>query len=171
VCVGMATRFARAARDSARARLQTNQGLATGARPVDRHLQAHPQLSPRGFRPAAVAAHPGRGDISTNIVEGCGAPSNKEFARYLGMSIDSANETEYHLLTSRDLSLIKPDDWRKYTAETIEVRKMVYGYRVKVLSDEQLPGDEARGGTLNDDLTPPPAKAPQRAERKGSAEC
>lgn len=83
------------------------------------------------------------GSISTNIVEGCGAPSNKEFARYLAMSIDSATETEYHLLTSRDLSLIKPNDWKKYTAETIEVRKMVYSYRVKVLSDDPMPDDSS----------------------------
>lgn len=96
------------------------------------------------------------GSISTNIVEGCGAPSNKEFARYLAMSVDSANETEYHLLTSRDLSLIKPNDWKKYTAETIEVRKMVYSYRVKVLSDEAMPSDETSGGTLTDDVDPPP---------------
>ena len=72
------------------------------------------------------------------------------------MSVDSANETEYHLLTSRDLSLIKPNDWKKYTAETIEVRKMVYSYRVKVLSDEAMPSDETPGGTLNDDVDPPP---------------
>ena len=28
--------------------------------------------------------------ISTNIVEGCGASTNKEFARFLGISIKSA---------------------------------------------------------------------------------
>lgn len=82
----------------------------------------------RGYRRAGFAGLRSQltraaGSISTNIVEGCGAPSNKDFARYLAMSIDSANETEYHLLTSRDLSLIKPNDWKKYTAETIEVQR------------------------------------------------
>lgn len=114
----------------------------------------------RGYRRAGFAGLRSQltaaaGSISTNIVEGCGAPSNKEFARYLAMSIDSANETEYHLLTSRDLSLIDPNDWKKYTAETIEVRKMVYSYRLKVLSDD--PSDHrARGATLTDDVDPPP---------------
>src|SRR5690242_16940202 len=44
--------------------------------------------------------------IPTNIVEGCGAVTHREFARFLDISIKSANETEYHLLTSHDLELI-----------------------------------------------------------------
>lgn len=115
----------------------------------------------RGYRRAGFAQLRSQltraaGSISTNIVEGCGAPSNKEFARYLAMSIDSANETEYHLLTSRDLSLIEPNDWEKYTAETIEVRKMVYAYRVKVLSDDPRSDGRPRGGTVTDDPRSPP---------------
>jgi four helix bundle protein len=119
----------------------------------------------RGYRRAGFAQLRSQltragGSISTNIVEGCGAPSNKEFARYLAMSIDSANETEYHLLVSRDLSLINDDDWRKYTAETIEVRKMVYGYREQVLSDEPGADDEHCPRTPKDDLDPPPLPPP-----------
>lgn len=72
--------------------------------------------------------------IAANIVEGCGAATNKEFARFLDVSIKSANETEYHLLSARDFALISPSDWQKYTAETVEIRKMTYGYRNKVLS-------------------------------------
>ena len=49
------------------------------------------------------------------------------------MSIKSANETEGHLLTFRDLVLIRSDIWEKLTNETIEIRKMTYGYRKKVL--------------------------------------
>ena len=75
--------------------------------------------------------------IPTNIVEGCGARTNKDFARFLGISIDSANETEYHLLAAHDLSLIREDDWQKTTSEIIEVRKMIFGYRRKVLSEEE----------------------------------
>src|SRR5689334_21880310 len=71
--------------------------------------------------------------IATNIVEGCGAVTHREFARYLDISIKSSNETEYHLLTSRDLQLISRADWQRYTTETIEVRKMIYVYRVAAL--------------------------------------
>jgi four helix bundle protein len=75
--------------------------------------------------------------MPSTIVEGCGADSNKELARYLNMSIESANETEYHLLEARDYGLIAPDEWQRFTAETIEIRKMTYGYRKKVLETDR----------------------------------
>ena len=77
--------------------------------------------------------------IKDTIAEGCGAATNKEFARFLDMSIKSANETEGHLLSARDLGLFSSDEWQKFTAETIEIRKMVYAYRKKVL---ETPDDE-----------------------------
>ena len=73
--------------------------------------------------------------VGGTIVEGCGAATNKEFARYLDISIKSANETEHHLLSARDHALISPDDWAHHTSETVEVRKMIFGYRSKVLED------------------------------------
>ena len=69
-----------------------------------------------------------------NIVEGCGAPTRKDFARSLDIAIKSLNETEYHLLAARDHGLLPPDSWRQLTAETIEIRKMLCGYRRKLLS-------------------------------------
>ena len=71
--------------------------------------------------------------ISETIVEGCGADSNREFARFLDMAIKSANETEGRLLKARDFGLISYQDWERYTNETIEIRKMTFGYRAKVL--------------------------------------
>ena len=50
--------------------------------------------------------------IKDTIAEGCGA-ANKEFARFLDMSIKSANETEGHLLSARDLDLFSLDEWQK----------------------------------------------------------
>jgi four helix bundle protein len=71
--------------------------------------------------------------VSANIAEGCGAATNKEFARFLDISIKSANETEHHLLSARDLDLVSPDAWQRFTAEIIEIRKMIHGYRKKVI--------------------------------------
>jgi len=75
--------------------------------------------------------------IGDNIVEGCGAATNKEFARFLDMSIKSANETEGHLLKARDLNVMSQDTWQGCTAETVEIRKMTYSYRRKVLSSHR----------------------------------
>ncbi|UXP31630.1 four helix bundle protein [Reichenbachiella agarivorans] len=44
--------------------------------------------------------------IPSNIVEGCGRESDVEFKRYLVVSRGSANELEYFLILSRDLSFI-----------------------------------------------------------------
>ena len=74
--------------------------------------------------------------ISTNIVEGCGAASKKEFGRFLDISIKSANETEHHLLSARDHTLISAEAWSKYATETIEIRKMIYVYRKKMLEGD-----------------------------------
>ncbi len=72
--------------------------------------------------------------IGTNIVEGCGAATPREFARFLDIAIKSANETEHHLLTVRELGLAPYEVWQKHTAETVEIRKMLFGYRRKVLA-------------------------------------
>jgi len=79
--------------------------------------------------------------IAGTIVEGCGAATHKEFARYLDMSIKSANETEYHLQAAFDHGLISRADWLRYTTETVEVRKMIYRYRETILRDEGGPTD------------------------------
>jgi four helix bundle protein len=65
--------------------------------------------------------------VPFNIVEGCGADSNKEFARYLGISIKSTMELE------AVLSLL---DWQRLTRETIEIRRMLWGLRKRVLAGD-----------------------------------
>jgi four helix bundle protein len=75
--------------------------------------------------------------IGDTISEGAGAATTKEFARFLDMSIKSANETEGHLLKARDLDLFSPDEWQTYAAEVIEIRKMTYSYRRTMLANDK----------------------------------
>lgn len=42
--------------------------------------------------------------IPTNISEGCGRESDKEFNQFLNYSLGSASETEYLFILSRDLN-------------------------------------------------------------------
>jgi len=83
--------------------------------------------------------------IGDNIVEGCGASTRKDFARFLDNSIKSANETEGHLLKARDLDLISLREWEQYSANTIEVRKMIFGYCAKVRASDKA-GDGSDHG-------------------------
>src|SRR5690606_27011238 len=44
--------------------------------------------------------------VPTNISEGCGRTSDKEFSHFLNIALGSANETEYLLILSKDLQYI-----------------------------------------------------------------
>jgi four helix bundle protein len=71
--------------------------------------------------------------IPTNIVEGTGQQSGKEFGRFLSISLKSTSELEYHLIVARDLKAISANDFISLSAQTIEVRKMLHGLRSRVV--------------------------------------
>src|SRR5687768_4656059 len=75
--------------------------------------------------------------IPRNIVEGCGASTGKEFARYLDISIKSTSETEYRLQLAKDYRILSPRKWARSTREVIEIRKMIFGLRRVVLARDE----------------------------------
>lgn len=70
--------------------------------------------------------------IATNIVEGCGAASQPEFARFLEISIKSSSELQYQLQLARDYGVLPHALWSDLTAEVSDVRRMLCGLRSKV---------------------------------------
>jgi hypothetical protein len=77
--------------------------------------------------------------VPFNIVEGCGADTNKEFARFLGISFKSTMELEAELQMARDCRVLSQRDWQQLTRETIEIRRMLWGLRKKVLEGQKKP--------------------------------
>ena len=67
--------------------------------------------------------------IPTNIAEGCGRASNKDYAHFLQIAIGSASEVEYELLLAHDLEYINEEVFKKLTLETIAIRKMIIKYQ------------------------------------------
>jgi four helix bundle protein len=65
--------------------------------------------------------------IPTNIVEGAGQRSKREFGRFLRFALNSSSELEYHLIVARDTDAISRSDFEALVAQTIEVRKMLHG--------------------------------------------
>ena len=65
--------------------------------------------------------------IPTNVVEGNGQESPQQFARFVRFSLNSSSELEYHLMAARDVEVMTATDFKSLTAQTIEVRKMLYG--------------------------------------------
>ena len=52
------------------------------------------------------------------------------------MSIKSASETEYHLLSARDRHALTDELWQRLSSEVEEIRRMTYAYRKSLLEGE-----------------------------------
>jgi four helix bundle protein len=105
--------------------------------------------------------------IPTNVVEGTGQRSRRDYARFVRFAVNSASELEYHLMTARDLGTINRADFDSLSSQTIEVRKMLHGLIRTLIKSEQsttksgspaagVPRQEVRTGksrrsTLNPD--------------------
>lgn len=63
--------------------------------------------------------------IPTNIAEGCGHSTEREFARFLQMAMASASELEYHLLLAVDLGVIPRGSYRNLDEGVTEVKRML----------------------------------------------
>jgi len=72
--------------------------------------------------------------IAFNIVEGCVASSQKDFARFLDIAIKSATELEAQLALARDYGVLPQRAWEELTEETVDARRMLFGLRAKVLA-------------------------------------
>jgi len=71
--------------------------------------------------------------IPFNIVEGCGAHTRKDFAKFLDVSIKSSTELEYGLQLARDNGVLSLERWQALSAEVVEIRKMLCAFRRRVL--------------------------------------
>ena len=76
--------------------------------------------------------------IPTNIVEGRRQKTDKQFARFLWIALNSATELEYHLMAARDIGAISREDSDALSRETVEVRRMLYGL-LRTLGDHPDP--------------------------------
>ena len=83
--------------------------------------------------------------IPTNIVEGCGAATRKEFARFIDISIKSTSEVDYQLQLARDNEILSAATWQTLSNEVVEIRMMLCGLRRALLaSDGSPPARERR---------------------------
>jgi four helix bundle protein len=63
--------------------------------------------------------------IPTNIAEGCGRNTDKEFARFLQIAMGSASETEYQLILARDLEFLSKEKYEKLHNDVEEIKRML----------------------------------------------
>ena len=63
--------------------------------------------------------------IPANLAEGCGRGSDKNFSRFVTISMGSASEAEYFLLLSRDLQFLEATKADSYLQMLEEIKKML----------------------------------------------
>lgn len=70
--------------------------------------------------------------IPTNIAEGSAKTSNKDFIRFLEMSIGSSFELETELIVSFNLKYIDSISYENLLNKISEIQKMIYGFKNKL---------------------------------------
>jgi len=73
--------------------------------------------------------------IPTNIAEGCGRKTNKDFSHFLNISLGSAYELETLLTLSLDLQFISNEQHEAFSIQLSEIQKMIFGL-IKTLRQE-----------------------------------
>jgi len=70
--------------------------------------------------------------IPTNIAEGSAKTSNKDFARFLEISIGSSLELETELAIALNLKYINSMNFENIQNKIIELQKMIIGFKNKL---------------------------------------
>ncbi|MDB5120949.1 MAG: four helix bundle protein [Sphingobacteriales bacterium] len=65
--------------------------------------------------------------IPSNIAEGCGRKSNKEFYQYLNISLGSSFELETQLILAKEFRYISDSNFTPLQTQIIEVQRMITG--------------------------------------------
>ena len=73
--------------------------------------------------------------VASNIAEGCGRDSDKDFARFLTIAAGSASEARYQILLARDLGYLSSDRYEALDSVAREVKRMLAGL-IKTLLQE-----------------------------------
>ena len=73
--------------------------------------------------------------IAANVAEGSCRRGDADFARFLQIAAGSAAELEYHLLLSRDLTLLQEADYQRLSTEAVEVKRMLAALMQKLRAE------------------------------------
>lgn len=76
--------------------------------------------------------------IPSNISEGAGRESKKEFNHFLSIASGSSYELETQLLLSKRIGYIKNETCDKLIKELSEIQKMIYGLKKSLKNEKKL---------------------------------
>ena len=70
--------------------------------------------------------------IPTNISEGCGRNSDREFNQFLNIALGSALETEYLLILSKDLNYLNQEKFQDLELKINNIKSKIYKLKQKL---------------------------------------
>ncbi len=73
--------------------------------------------------------------IPSNIAEGAGRGTNKDFLNFLSYAQGSAYELNTQLLLSKELGFIKESDFSEIEQYLVEIQKMIFSFQQKLKSE------------------------------------
>lgn len=73
--------------------------------------------------------------IPSNIAEGAGRNSNKEFIYFLGIANGSCFELLTQIVIAMKLELISIEESKDLSYKIVEIQKMIYGFRQKLVKE------------------------------------
>ena len=96
-------------------------------------------VSIRGAERVALRSQIMRASMSipTNIVEGRGQRTPKEFSRFLRIALNSSTELEYHLIVARDSGAINQQAFLSVLDQVLGVRMMLHGLLKRLAADSE----------------------------------
>ena len=65
--------------------------------------------------------------IPSNIAEGCGRISNKDFKHFLTIALGSSFELETQIIIAKEFNYVSEDELNGISSQIIEIQKMIYG--------------------------------------------
>jgi four helix bundle protein len=74
--------------------------------------------------------------IPSNIAEGCGRGTDKDFARFVQIALGSASELEYQIFLAFELGYLSKTNYTKLTKDIHSIKKMLSSLRRKLLETE-----------------------------------
>lgn len=70
--------------------------------------------------------------ITSNIAEGCGRNTDKDFNNFLGISLGSAFEFETQLIICKNLGLINQEDFNYLESEIQHIQNMIIRLKASI---------------------------------------
>jgi four helix bundle protein len=72
---------------------------------------------------------------ASNIAEGCGRDSQRDFKRFLNMALGSACELEYQLLLAYDLAMLGRAEYEQISQDLATCKRMLMALGAKIAMD------------------------------------